>query len=234
MMAPRRQGGKILKRRLLARFEGLETEALAALARYFEAIKSDKPRLAEAREFFKSIENLCSLYGSSENWPDGKSPVCPLPRYLFRPRDPARTGFDLGGLFGYLAKGAMPLPLIDCIGRGRPAPGPTEQRDMQTAVSYVFAARRGLIEDDQPIKAVCALYGINDHTLYDWTTKFPDIDPLAVVDGRLSRLTSALKRAAERYRAAGHAVGALRKRAKDKETPRKRKRLYRRKIIPRK
>ena len=56
----------------------------------------------------------------------------------------------LAGLAAYLAVGQIPDPIKHVGGKGRTAPGPGEISDIRWAVTYVSAAREGLVRGLKP------------------------------------------------------------------------------------
>ena len=108
----------------------------------------------------------------------------------------------LAGQAAYLAVGQIPDPIKHVGGKGRTAPGPGEISDIRWAVTYVSAAREGLVRGLKPPDAravVCRLYKLrSEQTVREWCRVYepfpePEASPASYLRGRLVS-------AARRYR----------------------------------
>jgi hypothetical protein len=113
----------------------------------------------------------------------------------------------LTGLFGYLAVGQIPRPIADAAaGSGRRGIGPTERKDIQTAVDYVEAAKRGNILDRSPVKTICEHYGVGRSTVQGWKRSFNAAPQSS------DTLRNRMIEAGKGYQAAGRSHSAIRTR----------------------
>ena len=125
---------------------------------------------------------------------------------------PAIVAKQLGNLCQYLSDGIIPEPIKHCARRGRPL-GPDERRDVRYAVTYVLAAKQGLIRDRHPLETIVQKYRLsNRKTVQTWIVKHRKTiaaesfaDPGMVEDR--------MKEAAGRYRVSGRHQNAIRGRA---------------------
>ncbi len=165
------------------------------------AAETNHPQIGEyARTYFRSLEQLFSLYSSPQkNW-FGDVPLKHLP---------ADITLIVSKLFGTLAVGNIPDPIADCAKKGRTKPGPSERRDVEIAVAYVKAAKSGMLNDRAPIANVAASYDVHRRTVQGWQASHPDIDPVAVAHGHPEFLERLMKGAGKRYRHAGRSRSAI-------------------------
>ena len=152
--------------------------------------KSTAPRLA--REFFGAWARLMKFY---HPLPSGTDDPVGLPPDL---------AAMLHGLFGYLGVGHIPDPILDAAkGAGRRSIGPVERRDIETAVAYVRAAKRGEIDDKSPVQTICVQYEVGRSTVQGWLRSF---DERSIQTQLLPRR---MKESAHRYRIAGRSHSAI-------------------------
>jgi hypothetical protein len=153
-----------------------------------------------SREYFRRLADLFNLYTSPDNLAEPQYPL------------PAIVAKQLGKLCEYLSAGIIPDPIKHCARRGRPL-GPDEGRDVRYAVTYVLAAKQGLIRDRHPLETIVQKYQLsNRKTVQTWIVKHRKTiaaesfaDPGMVEDR--------MKEAAERYRVSGRHQNAIRGRA---------------------
>jgi hypothetical protein len=119
-----------------------------------------------------------------------------------------------------LAVGKMPGVAADAISQGRRGPESRERRDIGFAVAYLMAASTAglehadeqiIIADNRPVKTVCEAFGVIRTTAQGWRKKIePAFLGLHPIDGEI--LESLMRRAGERYKAAGRSASAIAKR----------------------
>jgi hypothetical protein len=168
--------------------------------RMFETLPTGgKQHRVAVREWWGTVSEVLKDIQNVTDWDD-------LPYQLFD---------MLAGLAAYLAVGQIPDPIKYVGGKGRTAPGPGEISDIRWAVTYVCAAREGIVRGLKPpvvvrgrrksspdavaIAVVCRLYKLrSEQTVREWLRTYepfphPEASPA-------SHLRSSLVRAARRYR----------------------------------
>ena len=145
-----------------------------------------KQHRVAVREWWGTVSEVLKDIQNVTNWDD-------LPYQLFD---------MLAGLAADLAVGQITDPIKHVGGKGRTAPGPGEISDIRWAVTYVSAAREGLVRGLKPPDAravVCRLYKLrSEQTVREWCRVYepfpePEASPASYLRGRLVS-------AARRYR----------------------------------
>ena len=170
-----------------------------------EFVNKTVGRGEQSREYFRRLADLLNLYTSPDNLVDG-NPQYPLPAIVAK---------QLANLCPYLGDGIIPEPIKHCARRGRPL-GPDERRDVRYAVTYVLAAKDGLVRDPHPIKTITKEYGLsNRKSVQGWIRKHRrEISKAGPTDPEL--IEARMKEAARRYRVSGRHQNAIRSRASQK------------------
>ena len=171
--------------------------------RVFETLPTGgKQRRVAVREWWGTVSEVLKDIQNVTDWHD-------LPYQLFD---------MLAGLAEYLAVGQIPDPVKHVGGKGRTAPGPGEVSDIRWAVTYVSAAREGLVRGLTPRDAravVCRLYKLrSEQTVREWCRTYkpfpqPEASPASYLRGRL---VSAARRYRLNVRTQNARTGADRKR----------------------
>jgi len=145
-----------------------------------------KQHRVAVREWWGTVSEVLKDIQNVTNWDD-------LPYQLFD---------MLAGLAADLAVGQITDPIKHVGGKGRTAPGPGEISDIRWAVTYVSAAREGLVRGLKPPDAravVCRLYKLrNELTVRAWCRAY---EPFPYPEGwTVSSLRNRVADAARRYR----------------------------------
>lgn len=163
-----------------------------------------------ARGWYTVAAQVLAAYCLKTNWPGGYGGV-PIQHLPHRFVEKLRTQFL------YLAAGQIPGPMLMVRKKGK-EPGPDESQDIGVAISYIHAARAGIIADGNPIKTICDAYGANKRTVQrwraerDWVTPdmfFPELSGPELAES----VTVAMQRAGAAYKAAGRTQAAIAGRA---------------------
>jgi len=162
-----------------------------------------------SREYFRRLADLFDLYTSPDNLSE---PHYPLPAIVAK---------QLGSFCEYLSAGIIPDPIKHCARRGRPL-GPDEGRDVRYAVTYVLAAKQGLVQDRHPLETIVNEYGLsNRKTVQTWIAKHQKALALgSFADPEL--IKDRMQEAARRYRVSGRHHNAIRDRASKKPSANRR------------
>ena len=184
--------------------------------RMFETLPTGgKQHRVAVREWWGTVSEVLKDIQNVTDWDD-------LPYQLFD---------MLAGLAAYLAVGQIPDPIKHVGGKGRTAPGPGEISDIRWAVTYVSAAREGLVQGLKPpvdvrghrksspdavaIAVVRRLYKLrSEQTVREWCRTYepfphPEASPASYLR---SRLVSAARRYRLNERTQNARTGADRKR----------------------
>jgi hypothetical protein len=116
---------------------------------------------------------------------------------------PPGPRLHLAGLFEYLVRGIVPGPIADCASPGRPV-GPSEERDLRHAVTYVLAAKRGLIDDKTPIETVRVAYNSKGRSnVHNWVKQYAATIDVAALADDPDAIKDRMIEAGRRYAAEG-------------------------------
>ncbi|MCA3263387.1 MAG: hypothetical protein ING44_15690 [Telmatospirillum sp.] len=190
--------------------------ALGAASIKFETAKKsgDPDKVGEAaRGWYTIAAQVLATYCLAENWPDGfdNPPTQHLPFGLAE---------SLRKQFRYLGVGQIPGPMraakVNKKGKNQ---GPDESQDIGVAVSYIQAARDGIVSDSNPLKTVASAYGASKRTIQRWQSAkswvtsdmfFPGVAGQELAE----RVTDAMRKAGAEYKAAGRTQVAVARRAR--------------------
>ena len=155
-----------------------------------------------AREYFSAWEKLIELYRSSQNLDQSGRPLEMIP--------PDLMGM-IERLCGNVACGITPGLIKDATLPGSHVPNPAERQDKEIAVTYIAAAKSGIISDKTPVKTVSIKFGVNRRTVQDWSKEF------RVLNIEADRLPGLLETAGRGYLSAGRSQKAILKRGPGKK-----------------
>ena len=173
------------------------------LAEHWNAVvkAQRKPSRELNQAVFRALAVVLRAYHLPANWPAGASPPT---EYL-----PRQIAYDIANYFEYMAAGQLPGPIRDAIEPNRPRAGPQETGDVAVAVSYIRAARKGIVEDHRAVKTIAHRYGVHPGSVKRWMAKHSSLKFDTRGQSAL-QIEAAMSEAAERYKVAGRSTAAIR------------------------
>ena len=171
-------------------------------AAYSTWLKAEKPIPREVIDgLFRLAVRVMISYQHPFNWPDGDTGK-PLHHF------PPQVSQICSDFTRYILAGKLPGPIAQLLGRGTPAIGPEEARDICQAVAYIDAAQRGIIQDRKYTQTIATTYAVDARTVQRWVRHYkaknvtyelfvpPNVQTAEV--GAL--ILNGMKQAGERYR----------------------------------
>jgi hypothetical protein len=157
---------------------------------------------------FQASSLVLAAYSHPANWIEG-TPKEHIPRELAR---------AIVHHIDMIVAGKVPDSIQDCIAAHRTSVGPQELHDIQWAVLYLKAVKKGLIQDRAPIKTVAKAFGVVDRTVKAWNSKHKSLNLdvglryVPQAEAPSQHVTKEMRKAADRYRVRGRSSTAIRSR----------------------